>query len=328
MLVPALSGCIPAAPLCARIRAAAPCRAGKGHFSEERATSMEEIQGAFISAIVPPATAAETAWWFGFVHDQLVVLEVAEGARVPVGPDPATLGLAAKSRHYLGALDGCDCYALDLDDAAPLPAGYTSQGLRGLYSRLPEDHFLLAGRAVQIVEWDRTHRFCGRCGTPTVALPGERAKQCPACGLASYPRLAPAVIVRVTRGDEILLARNNRFPRAFFSVVAGFVEPGESLEMTVRRELREEVAIEVTNLRYFGSQSWPFPHSLMLGFTADYASGEICVDGQELAEAGWFTSEALPNIPGKPSIARALIDDFLARGLPVAGRGGQLPPPR
>ncbi|MGN6360528.1 MAG: NAD(+) diphosphatase [Thermomicrobiales bacterium] len=280
-----------------------------------------EIRGAFISAIVPPTTATATAWWFGFVRDQLVVLDATEGVRLPAGPDLAALGLAAKSRHYLGVLDGCDCYALDLDDATPLPTGYTPQGLRGLYSRLPEDLFLLAGRAVQIVEWDRTHRFCGRCGTPTEPLPGERAKQCPACGLACYPRLAPAVIVRVTRGEEILLARNNRFPQAFFSVIAGFVEPGESLEMTVRRELREEVAIEVTNLRYFASQSWPFPHSLMLGFTADYAGGEVSVDGEELAEAGWFTRDALPNIPGKPSIARALIDDFLERGARNAEHG-------
>jgi NAD+ diphosphatase len=177
----------------------------------------------------------------------------------------------------------------------------------------------VAGRAVQIVAWDLTHRFCSRCATPTPPLAGERAKKCPACGLVSYPRLTPAVIVAVQRGNTILLARNAAFTAAFYSVLAGFVEPGETLEGTVRREIREEVGIEVRDIRYFGSQPWPFPHSLMIGFTANWAAGELRIDERELADAGWFAADALPTIPPKLSIARRLIDAFVAE---ESERGG------
>ncbi len=135
--------------------------------------------------------------------------------------------------------------------------------------------FRVAGRAVQIVEWDETHRFCGRCGGPTERVPGERARLCTTCGHSAYPRIAPAVIVRVTRGDALLLARGRRWTEPIYSLVAGFVDPGESLEETVAREVREEVGIEVGDIRYFASQPWPFPHSLMLGFEAEHAGGEI-----------------------------------------------------
>jgi NAD+ diphosphatase len=188
------------------------------------------------------------------------------------------------------------------------------EGLRALYGRLPDAHFSIAGRAVQILLWDQTHRFCGRCGQPTVNAPAERAKLCPNCGLLSFPRLSPAVIMLVQRGDELLLARNKAFAGGFFSVLAGFVEPGESLEEAVAREVREEVGLELTDIRYFGSQPWPFPHSLMIGFTATYAAGEIRLQADEIAEAAWFSRQGeLPLLPGKLSIARRLIDSFLDR---------------
>jgi NAD+ diphosphatase len=181
-----------------------------------------------------------------------------------------------------------------------------------LYGRLPDEQFSIAGRAVQILLWDQTHRFCGRCGQPTVHAPAERAKLCPRCGLLSFPRLSPAVIMLIRRGDELLLARNKAFADGFFSVLAGFVEPGESLEETVAREVREEVGLEVTDIGYFGSQPWPFPHSLMIGFTATYAGGEIRLQADEIAEAGWFHKRGdLPRLPGKLSIARRLIDSFI-----------------
>jgi len=185
--------------------------------------------------------------------------------------------------------------------------------LRGLWGSLPEELFWIAGRAFQIVDWDRNHQYCGRCGTRTRDREEERAKICPRCGHIAYPRISPAVIVAITRGAEILLARAPRFPNAMYSVIAGFVEAGESLEQCVRREIAEEVGIAVKNLRYFGSQSWPFPNSLMVGFTAEYASGEISIDPVEIMDARWFTADDLPRIPENLSISRWLIDWFVDR---------------
>lgn len=272
-----------------------------------------DVRGRFVGGVDAPDSRTPLAWWFAFAADRLAVRETGAGAEVLALSGPEEAGLVPESLHYLGRLDGHDCWALDLgtDAALPLPDGLAARPLRSLYGQIDDDLFSLAGRGVQVVEWGRNHRFCGRCGTATEPLPGERAKRCPACGLSTYPRLSPAVIVRVTRGDEILLARNARFPAAFFSVLAGFVEPGESLEGTVRRELQEEVAIAVRDIRYFGSQPWPFPNSLMIGFTAEWAAGEVTVDASELAEADWFTADTLPGIPGKPSIARLLIDDYV-----------------
>ncbi len=187
------------------------------------------------------------------------------------------------------------------------------RGLRTLYGRLDETVYGVAGRAIQIVAWDRDHRFCGRCATPTERVPEERARRCPACGLTVYPRLSPAVIVLIERGDEILLARGHRFAPGRFGIVAGFVETGESLEEAVRREVAEEVGLELAEVRYFGSQPWPFPHAIMIGFTAAWEKGEIRVDERELTEAGWFGIDRLPTIPPKLSIARRLIDDWAAR---------------
>src|ERR1700759_4200647 len=144
-----------------------------------------------------------------------------------------------------------------------------------LGTQLDRDQWLLAGRAVQLVEWARTSRFCGHCGTATVLAEHERAAHCPACGLNAYPRLAPAIIVIIERDDRILLAQGRNFRGGMFSAVAGFAEPGEDLAETVRREVREEVGVELAAVRYFDSQPWPFPHSLMIGFFATWASGEI-----------------------------------------------------
>ena len=186
------------------------------------------------------------------------------------------------------------------------------QGLRRLWGVLDEEAWKLAGRAVQIVEWDRDHRYCGRCGAGTERQPDELARVCPRCGLQQFPRISPAVIVRVERGDQLLLARSPHFAPGVYSTLAGFVEPGESLEETVAREVREEVGVEVRNIRYFGSQPWPFPHSLMIGFVADWDSGEIRLQEAEIEDAGWFGIDDLPGLPSRLSIARALLDDFIS----------------
>jgi NAD+ diphosphatase len=271
-------------------------------------------RGHFAGALHPPAEAPRAAAWFAFERDRLLVRSVGERADLVEFAELASLGADFESGHYLGRLDDVDCYTLQLDDSVQAPTGTEFEGLRALYGRLADDYFSIAGRAVQILLWDQTHRFCGRCGNATVNAPAERAKLCPQCGLLSFPRISPAVIMLIQRGDDLLLARNQAFTTGFFSVLAGFVEPGESLEQTVAREVREEVSLEVTDIRYFGSQPWPFPHSLMIGFTATYAGGEIVPQADEIAEAAWFSRRRpadLPQLPGKLSIARRLIDWFL-----------------
>lgn len=194
--------------------------------------------------------------------------------------------------------------------------GAEALGLRSLFDRTSPALYGIAARAVPMAEWRRTNRHCGVCATALARDPVERAMVCPACGHRVYPRINPVVIVRVTRGDELLLARRAVSPTGFFSVIAGFVEAGESLEETLVREVREEVGIAVRNIRYFHSQPWSFPNNLMVAFTADYAGGEVRPDGVEMSEAGWFRRNALPTLPGPVSIARRMIDAWLAERPP------------
>lgn len=272
----------------------------------------EALDMTFAPGVDPPEHPTSFACWFAFSDRQLLVWQERSVTMVPCAAELAEIGVLPVATHYLGRLKDRDCYAVELaPDAAP-PHRSCFEGVRSLYGRLDDEQFALAGRAVQIVEWGRTHRYCGHCATPTVPMPGERAKRCPKCGLTSYPRLSPAVIVLVHRGREVLLARAHNFPAAFYSILAGFVEPGESLEEALAREVREEVGIEVDNITYFGSQPWPFPNSLMIGFTARYAGGEVQINGHELVDAGWFRADCLPEIPPKLSIARRLIDSWVA----------------
>lgn len=192
-----------------------------------------------------------------------------------------------------------------------LPPGYETAGLRELWTLGGEKLFQAAGTAFQMMDWKRNSRFCPRCGVPMNPADNDRAYSCPDCDYITYPILSPAVIVAVTKEGKLLLARNTRFPQGRFSVLAGFVEPGESLEEAVERELFEEVGIRVKNIKYFGSQPWPFPHSLMLGFTAEWSEGELTPDGEEIEEARWFTPDTMPDIPQSISISRKLIDNWL-----------------
>jgi NAD+ diphosphatase len=219
-------------------------------------------------------------------------------------PDPS---------HAVGDLLGETYRAIELEAGFEPPEGMAFQGLRRLWGLLPEETWRLAGRAVQIVEWDRNHRFCGHCGTPTGRHPAERSRVCPSCGLQHFPRLSPAVITLIEDGERILLARSPHFAPGVYSTLAGFVEPGESLEEAVVREVREEVGVELADLRYFASQPWPFPNSLMVGFLARYAGGEIRCQEDEIEDARWFTADDLPALPSPMSIARRLVEDFLAR---------------
>ena len=224
---------------------------------------------------------------------------------------PADLGLTPLRSQYLGRYGETHCYAGELPEDAEPPGAMAFHGLRQLYEILPDALFWIGARAVQIVAWDRDHQYCGRCAARTELRAGERCRVCSGCGLTFYPRLSPAVIMLVQREDRLLLARAHRHPAGFYSVLAGFVEPGETLEEAVAREVFEEVGIQVRNIRYFGSQPWPFPNSLMLAFTCEYAGGEIVLEEAEIADAGWYRADDMPRIPPSISIARRLIDWFV-----------------
>jgi NAD+ diphosphatase len=248
--------------------------------------------------------------WFLVHPEGLVVRRDAHGVSLPTDDDAAALGVDEARAHDLGRVGDTTAFAASASDL-PFVDPFEVGKLRELYPLLGDELFMMAGRATQMIEWSDTHRFCGRCAAPTERIAGERCMRCPACGLLGYPRIAPAVIVLVRRGDEALLARGARFPGLFYSTLAGFVEIGESLEETIVREVREEVGIDVKATRYFGSQPWPFPHSLMVGFFAEWAGGEIQPDGTEILDARWFRSDALPPVPPRLSIARHLIDAWI-----------------
>ena len=266
----------------------------------------------FVPAVVALQPPSPAAHFFVCLPEGLLVKEAGSKVQLPELATLTALGLTMEAAHYLGRLGDNDCFALSLQSAATLPPGTAVRSLRRLYGSLDEDLFAVAGRAVQVTHWAQTHRFCGRCATALVQKPRERAMHCPACDLTAFPRLSPAVIVLVRRGTQALLGRSARFPLPMYSTLAGFVEPGESLEETVHREIFEEVGIRVKNLRYFGSQPWPFPHSLMIGFMAEYASGELRVDGEEILDARFFEADQLPQIPPPLSIARQLINAWIA----------------
>lgn len=261
----------------------------------------------FVPAHRPLAQGTPLAWCLAFVEGQLLL---PEGDDVTLQPQ-VLLGFEglATSRHYLGQLDGVDCWALHLQAA---PAGWRRAALRAAMLQFPDALMGLAGRAAQVLEWDRAHRFCGVCGTPTELQAHERSRKCPACGHSAYPRLSPAMMVLIWRDRELLLARSPHYASGMFSALAGFVEPGESLEDCVHREVLEEVGVTVQGLRYYGSQSWPFPHSLMLAFTARWAGGDVVPQEDEIEAAGWFDIDALPAIPPRFSIAGHLIRDTVA----------------
>ena len=215
--------------------------------------------------------------------------------------------------QFLGLYGGRQAFALELvpPEASALPG--TTAGLRDQLGRIPAPLFRLLGRALQINEWRAAHGYCGYCGGRTEQVPGERAMGCPDCHKIFYPRISPCIMALVTRGEECLLARNSAWKVRRFSVVAGFIEPGESAEDAVHREVMEEVGVRVEGLEYIDSQPWPFPGQLMLGFFARHSGGEIRVDGEEIAEAHWYHYSALPPIPDQHALSGQLIRRFVER---------------
>lgn len=264
----------------------------------------------FESTLTRPES-VESAHYFIFCEGSVLTAGGDSGWR-PVSRDEFRwLDIEVHSEHFLGVFRGQPCFAVEASVKQRPPEGHALVDLRALLGKVEPSLFYVAGRAKQIVDWHREHRFCGRCGSAMQDHAADRAKECPQCGLINYPRLSPSIIVLVRRGEECLLARNARWPTGMYSTLAGFVEPGESIEQTVHREVMEEVGVTVKNLRYLGSQSWPFPNSLMLGFHADYDGGEIVCQEGEISDARFFRYDQLPHVPGAIAISGWLIDDYV-----------------
>lgn len=270
----------------------------------------------FVAATQPvPGKPSAEHYWFCFQGDRLLVFLREGKAELPLITDLSSVSIEPIRTQFLGELNGTACSSAEVPLSAAWPDGSSFLNLVELFHVVDEELYKAAVYAKQIVAWDREHQYCGCCGKTTVLMPTERARQCQPCGLLFFPRLSPAIMVAVLKEDKILLARNHRFPGEFYSVLAGFVDPGERLEECIVREVREEVGLEIKNLRYFNSQPWPFPNSLMIAFIADYASGEIRVDGSEITEADWFPADKLPKCPrGNLSVAGRLIDWFREGG--------------
>jgi NAD+ diphosphatase len=265
----------------------------------------------FIPSHIRPESPGDEPLLFAFRRRELLV---AEDGSLPSYTLINSQGFEAVRTQYLGRFGNSHCYSAEFAGDTEPTGGLVFRDLRMLFMSLDSEHHAIASRAVQIVEWDRTHQFCGACGKQTELAATDRSRTCPDCAIPMYPRLAPAMIVAVERGDEILLARSPHFPAGIYSVLAGFVEPGESAEEAVIREVYEEARVVVDGVRYFGSQPWPYPNSLMLGFTAQYKAGEIDTEHDELEDAKWFRYDALPNtFPGSISISQWLLQDFVAR---------------
>lgn len=254
------------------------------------------------------------ALWFIFKNNELLVIKKvkSEELEIPSVTNPNELGIKTGTQQFIGHYNEQACYTAVATEIMTERDSFIWSGLRSLFGKLNDELFSVSGRAYQIADWHRSHQYCGRCGTQNTLQEGERCLVCPSCGQLHYPRVSPAIMVMIQRNEEFLLARSPHFIPGMYSALAGFSEPGETLEETVHREVFEEVGIRIKNIRYFASQPWPFPHSLMIAFHADYESGEINIDPNEIEDANWFNIDQLPDrLPGLISISRKLIDATL-----------------
>lgn len=263
----------------------------------------------FIPHIEPLNESCGEDLWFLFKGDKLMVKKIDGKINFLSVKDINNLEL--KNTHCIGTLDNKNCFCAEVNEEDGIKQNLEFESLRNISMNLEKELFSVCARAFSVIQWDRNNKFCGRCGSSTENKADERAKVCPKCGFIIYPRISPAVIMAIVKGNEILLAHNKNFAGNMYSVLAGFVDAGENFEQCVKREVYEEVGIKVKNIKYFNSQPWPFPDSLMVGFTAEYHSGAIEPDGSEIETAGWFSKDNLPTIPLKGTIARELIEWFI-----------------
>ncbi len=267
----------------------------------------------FIPEITTKKEPAETDLFFIFFGKEMLVQDRGGTLHVPTRADLAGLIESLEVEIFIGSLGATSCYtAIAKTDS--VPSGYHFSQLRPIFFNCKEEYRSPLSTAVLVKDWAVNTRYCGRCGAKTEPRENEWCASCPQCGYVAYPRMSPAVIVAVLKEGKILLAHNRRFPSSqMYSLIAGFVEPGESLEGTVHREILEETGLTVKNIRYFSSQCWPFPDSLMVGFVAEYASGELTLE-DELEDAGWFSKDTMPKVPDKGPISRKIIDWYLDTG--------------
>jgi NAD+ diphosphatase len=268
----------------------------------------------FSKGIKPGAKESENSLYFVFRKDKLLLKRNKNNEYlIPSSQNIKDLNVEAEYLIFIGKYNEKNCFAGELKNRVKNKKNIVFCELRKTYNLIGPELFHIVGYAFQINNWDKNSRYCGSCGRKMEDMKKERAKICSKCNLITYPTISPAVIVAVVKGDMILLARARRFRGNLYSVLAGFVETGEDLEHCIKREVKEEVGIEVKNIKYFGSQPWPFPNSLMIAFTAEYYKGEISLDEEEIVDAGWFKATELPNTPKKPSIAKDLIDWFIKK---------------
>jgi NAD+ diphosphatase len=265
------------------------------------------LQGKF-SLSAPNCDPGGAGFWLVLRGSELVVTE---SLRLPEGNLPGELFSAPSDPLYIGNWQGRPCRALTLPGEHPLPAGFTAESLLATEPGLSIELLTLGGVAGQILHWERGSRFCARCGGEMERVADVWGRRCRGCDYDHYPHIHPCVIVLVRRGGEVLLTRKAVWPPGRYSLVAGFLDFGECLEEAVVREVLEETGVLVNNVRYVGSQNWPFPSQLMAGFLADYVGGEVVVEEKELEDARWFPVTALPVLPPKRSIARYLLDNHL-----------------
>ena len=259
-----------------------------------------------------PREETVTDRYFVFAHRRILVQKISDGYIIPTGVDIESILGSFTDRFFIGTMGDTLCFSCLIDETQ-VPGDFAYEDLRTVYIASPDEWKPIMSAAVLVADWDENHRFCGRCGGKTKRSDTERCRTCPSCGHTSFPRISPAIIVAILKDNEILLAHNRRFTAPLYSLIAGFVETGEDLKSTVKREVKEETGLEIANIRYFGSQCWPFPDSLMVGFVADYLSGEVELE-DELVDAGWFAKDSMPSIPSYGTISRRIIDWFLETG--------------
>ncbi|MCX7856465.1 MAG: NAD(+) diphosphatase [Deltaproteobacteria bacterium] len=250
---------------------------------------------------------------FFIISEKKVTVKLTEvGIEIPNRKDLEEGGLKLKESYPIGNIGDLKCYCAEIAKDKILPKGFCFLGIWRMFNYLDLEKFRMLLKGLHFITWMNTERHCRMCGALLLLANDVKSKFCPSCGMIVFPRISPAVIVLIYREKEILLARSKMFKDELFSCIAGFVEPGETLEDAVTREVKEELGIEVHDIKYFGSQPWPFPDSLMIAFTARFKSGELRVDTKELVEAKWFKRGNLPKIPGPISIARQMIDSFFS----------------